>query len=244
MSSSLPGALDLIRDSWTLFTKTWNDTVKISIWFIYFGLAEFLASLAENATPQGGGIISMLVSIGVSVFAVWVGIRLIRAALALDDGRKIDLSPAESQRSWQFFFPLILVGFLQLLTILGGGILLILPGIFLGVALSFSQMFVVDRGLRGTKALVASYELVKGRWWATLWRELAMGFVFGVGIMIVVGVVTTALAAVAGSTALSESPTPLVTGTFSLLQSIIQAATLPLFVIAQVKIYHALQRTR
>lgn len=245
MPTSLPSALDLIKDSWKLFTKTWNDTVKISVWFMYFGFAQFAAALVEKSAPWAGVGFAVIVAIGIAVLGVWIGIRLMRAVLAIDAGKKMDSSPAELQRAWGIFLPLILVGLLQGLIILGGFALLVIPGIYLAVALSFSQMFVVDQGLRGTKAIAASYQLTKNRWWATLWRQFAIGVVFGVGIALVTSILMSMIAGVAGPYAFTRnSSDPLVAGTFTLFQSIIQAAVLPLFVIAQVKLYRALLKTR
>lgn len=245
MPSSLPSVVDLIKDSWTLFVKSWNDTVKISIWFMYFGFAQFAAALVEKSSPWAGFGLTILVAIGVAVFGVWIAIRLMRAVLAIDAGGKIDFSPAELQRSWELFVPLLLVGILNGLIVLGGTVLLIIPGIFLAVALSFAQLLVLDKGLRGTDAIAASYRLVKDRWWATFWRQIAIGVVFGIGIAIVTNILSTMISAVAGPrTFTPDSPDPLVSGTFMLFQSIIQAAVLPLIVIAEVKIYRALQGAR
>lgn len=250
MSKPLPGAIDLIKDTWKLFTTTWNDTVKISIWFLYFGLLNFVLALLDRFAPTMSLFISFPLQIALIVVAVWVSIRLIRAVLKLEAGGKMDLSNEESTNAWKLLLPMMLTGSLQIVIIFGGTLLFIVPGIYLAIALSYSSLFVIDRGLRNFQAIKASYVLVKGRWWATLWRELAAGFVFAIGLVIVVGLVQMLLtvlslgASAAFSGSESVSATPMFKATMDLFSSIVEAATLPLFIILRVKIYRALERTR
>ncbi|MEK7116077.1 MAG: hypothetical protein AAB879_01640 [Patescibacteria group bacterium] len=244
MQKSLPSALDLIKDSWSLFTTSWNELVKISIWFLYIGLAHFALAVLQKIAPTAETILFIPVFVAMIILEIWISVRLMRAVLAVDSGKKPDRSRAERALAWRLWLPLVLVGMLQGFIILGGIVLFILPGIFLFVAISFSQFCLIDQDLRGLKAISASYQLVKGRWFAVLWRMFATGFIFGLGVMIVVGVLLAILAALAGQSALRENVHPLVSGTFALFQSIVQAAVIPLFVIVHMKIYRALKQTR
>lgn len=245
MPRQLPGVIDLIKDSWTLFTTTWNDSVKISIWFLYFGLVNFLLFFLQKFSPAATTLLSIPVSLAIGIVAYWVGVRLMRAMLQLESGKKIDFSKEESMRTWNLLLPNLWVGILQMLIVLGGTVLFIIPGIYLGVALSFAQLFVIDQGLRGMKALGASRDLIKGRWWGTAWRLFATGIIFGLGVSIATGIVFSAMTMIAGpAEALAKNPDPLFLGTRVLFTSIIQAAVLPLFVGLHVKIYRALLATR
>lgn len=54
-----------------------------------------------------------------------------------------------------------------------GTVALVLPGIYLAVAWCVSlPALVVERPSRGTQALRRSWQLVRGRWWPTLWTLL------------------------------------------------------------------------
>lgn len=250
MSKPLPRSLDLIKDTWKLFTSSWNDTVKLSIWFLYFGLVNFALALVEKYAPGTSIFLSLPLQFVMMIIAVWVGIRLMQVALDLESGKKADMSKEVTGKAWQLWLPIAWVGFLMFLIIIGGTILLIIPGIYLGLALGYSSLFVVDKNVRGFEAIKASYALVKGRWWATWWREVACGFVFAVGLMIIIGFLQMALAVVSlGSTAAfsnidAASSTPLFQATQNLFSSIVEAAAMPLFVILRVKIYRALQQTQ
>ncbi|MFH1621421.1 MAG: hypothetical protein ABIB04_05065 [Patescibacteria group bacterium] len=182
-------------------------------------------------------------------FSIWAGIRLIQVILELVDGKKPSFGKAENKSAVDLILPLLWVGFLQFVIILGGFILLIIPGIYLVIVLTFSQMILVSEGVRGSKALQASRELIKGRWWPVLWRILAGGFVFSVGIGILSSIIFIFIGFIVGpdflqASKLGQPVDPLVDGTITLLQSIIQAACISLFVIYQAKIFRALQKTK
>lgn len=59
--------------------------------------------------------------------------------------------------------------FLGTLAWIAGLVLLVVPGIFIGVATSFSPMLVSLRGRSGLEALHGSWDLVRGRWWPVFW---------------------------------------------------------------------------
>lgn len=67
-----------------------------------------------------------------------------------------------------------------------GVILLIVPGIIIGIWFAFWPYVFVAEGVRGRAGLRRSRELVRGRWWGVAWR-FALPFVF---YMIVSGLLT------------------------------------------------------
>lgn len=75
-------------------------------------------------------------------------------------------------RGFKIFLPMLWVFILTYLITLTGLVLLIIPGIFLTVTLTFSLYAIVADNRRGFKALNASWYYVKGYWWATLGRIL------------------------------------------------------------------------
>lgn len=85
--------------------------------------------------------------------------------------RREELSGAGALREALSRMPSILwVVFLVALAVTIGMVACILPGIWLLVAFSVAIPALVVEGVRGTAALGRSYDLVKGRWWATLGR--------------------------------------------------------------------------
>jgi len=74
-----------------------------------------------------------------------------------------------------WFWPFVWITILETLAVMGGFIMLIVPGIWLGVALMFmTYVFVIERR-RGVDALRQSKDYLKGYWWAIVGRVLLLG---------------------------------------------------------------------
>lgn len=246
----LPGTIDLVKQTWLLYTKKWNELITLSAWFIYFGTVNFVLAILIRYLPVGGALVSIPLQLVMALLSIWVVIRLMQASLNIVDEKKELLSAEDSGKTWNFFWPLLITGLLQLLIILGGSLLLILPGIYLAVALAYSPLSIIDRNLKGMEAIKASYRLVKGRWWSVVWRETAAGIIFALGMMIVLGLVQSLISLVAlgpaGITAVADttSASPMYQATMDLFTSIAEAATMPIFIILRAIIYRALQKTQ
>jgi hypothetical protein len=92
--------------------------------------------------------------------------------------------------------PLVLGSILLSLIIFGGSLLLLIPGIYLGIRLAFLICAVALEGQGATAGLGYSWNLVKGRWWGVFWAFLALGLIFGIPILIlslIVGGIAAAL---------------------------------------------------
>lgn len=244
-SKTLPNAGELIRESWSFFVKNWNESVKVTVWFLYVGLANFALLLLSSISPYFN-VISIPATLLIVAVSLWAAIRTIQVVLELEAGEKPDMSKKTVLDAWKLVLPLLWIAILEMLIVLGGLVLLIIPGIYFGVVLSFSTFTLIEEKHRGTAALNASRNLVKGRFWATLWRLLAGSLVFGLALILGTGIIFALLVLIAGPShfiTLKGQLEPLAQGTVDLLQSIIQAATLPLFIGYQVKVYRALKRT-
>jgi len=275
MPKLLPSPWQLIRDSWKLFLATWNESVKISIWFLYYGLAYFIIYLAIKLVPSAI-YLCVLGSFVIMVFWSWTIIRLFEACLRLNDGKKMEVNQAEMDRSWKLVLPLLWIGLLQVLVLLAAcipliawrvlvplyfptaisstlfiGILcvLLIPFMYAAVRLSFSQLSALERGSRGMDALTTSSNLVAGNWWAIFFRQLLAALVFGGGLWIATSLLFLLLGIIVGPEKfiMLANPTladPLLKGITSLLEGVLQAASMPLFLIFTVKLYRAVQRNK
>ena len=240
----------VIGESWQLFLKTWNETFKRSVWLLLAPALMLVAALLSRTRPAlGMGLLPFLFILQI-VLVMWVNIRATRLILARDGGS--ELPKDERRTSWSYFWPFLWVSILSGLAVMGGTVLLVLPGIWLGVSLAFSLYFLLEDNIRGTQALAASHALVKGRWWKTFWRFVIPGLVFTLLILVVSGSVSAILAFSVGADkwlALMGGDT---TGTLnllgtsinSLLQGLLQIAFLPLMLAWQVKIFHSLKASR
>jgi hypothetical protein len=88
------------------------------------------------------------------------------------------------EQSYRFGFhrlgSVLLVSVLVGLATLGGLILFILPGIWIGVRLAVSVEALVVEGRRGTQAMGRSWELVGGHWWHAFGALVVAGLLTGV----------------------------------------------------------------
>lgn len=64
---------------------------------------------------------------------------------------------------------------LYYLAIFVGSLLLVIPGLILGLSLSFFLFFIILDGLSGFDSLTASHKLVWGHWWRTMGVYMAPG---------------------------------------------------------------------
>ena len=79
-------------------------------------------------------------------------------------------------RIWSVLLVSVLVG----LATVGGLILLVIPGIYIGVRLAVSIEALVVEGRRGTQAMGRSWELVGGHWWHAFGTLLVAWLLIGV----------------------------------------------------------------
>jgi len=244
----MPGARQLMLESWRMFTATWSQTTRITIWFLYVGLASFAVSVLAKFNPWAA-LLDIPVQIAAVVISLWCGIRLFLALLDLVDSKPAGDLDKDSSRAWGMFLPMVVIGLLQGLVTFGGFILLIVPGIYLSIALAYSQLAYIDQGIRGWQALTFSRELVRGRWWGVFWRNLVSSLVMGLGLSLIVLLMLGLFGLVAGperffAMADPENEDPLLNGAASLLDGTLQAAFLPFILGFQVRMYRMLQKTR
>jgi hypothetical protein len=129
------------------------------------------SSLASN-------IIIMIVFAASMVFAIWVTVALAKTILNCLLAKPTEWRETFSSSS-NLIWPVILASFLVTLSVIGGTLLLIIPGIIFGVWYSFTSYTVIFEGAKGLDAMRASKSLVVGRWWSIAWRMIATAFVFG-----------------------------------------------------------------
>ncbi len=249
MTSPLIGVGDLLTQGWSLFVAEWKKLFEISIRYLISGLILFVAILLAERIP-GSGILLSLASLATIVINIHTSITL------ADYIMKRDVKPAgevliDNQKGFALFFPLIWIAIIQSFAGLGGFFLFFFPGIWLLVAFSMSVLVFIDEGVRGTAAMVRSSELVKGRWWQTLWRLIVPGFVVGVLAFLAVFVLTLMIGAVVGyeqvfqvtGTMNATGEITTADGVQSVLGALVQIALVPLSIIYQVKLYHSLKQT-
>lgn len=130
-----------------------------------------------------GGLITALIS--VIIYAV-LQAAILRAAAQATIG-----DPVDPQESYRFGFrrlgSVILVSVLVGLAVIGGLILLVIPGLIFLFFLSVSVPVLIVENRRGTDAMGRSWNLVKGHFWHV------------VGVLVVAGLITGVISSIIGA---------------------------------------------
>ena len=134
-----------------------------------------------------GALVTAVISV---IITAVLQAAILRAAAQATIGDPVD--PEESYRfGFKRLGSVILVSLLVGLVVLGGLILLIIPGLIFGVLLSVSVPVLIVENRRGREALSRSWNLVKGHFWH------ALGVLFVAAI--IVGFISGILGAIGGS---------------------------------------------
>ena len=121
---------------------------------------------------------------GLIVFVGWIAFvySVLPLIYSIHQGAGVDAS-YKATIGW--FWPFVWVVILQALAVMGAFVMLIIPGIWLGIALSFTAFIFVIEGRRGIDALRQSKDYVKGYWWAVLGRSLLLELVYLVALIVI-----------------------------------------------------------
>jgi len=162
---------------------------------LFLSLLSAVFSAVPELIPGAGDSAMALVLIAVAVgFQLLIFNALVARVHAISQSR--DLSVGESLRiGLARVLPVLACGFLYVVAILLGFVALIIPGIILGLSLSFAMFLVVTDDMGPIEALKASHSLVWGKWWHTAMIAGVVFFIF-IGFFFVVGLLTALLVSV------------------------------------------------
>jgi hypothetical protein len=176
-------------------------TMKQDLWFfvgvgiiwvaVSAGPDIVRAFLKRLPLPEPSGIVLGIALIVLGwIIAVIINIGITKIALSFCDEQKPPLGTLFDAFDcfWRYVGTMILYG----LIILGGFILLIVPGIIWAVQFSLSYYFVVDRGLGPIQALKASSRTTNGVKWDLLGFGILCGLMNLLGFLcLIVGIFAT-----------------------------------------------------
>ena len=243
MSKPLIATGELLRSSWDQFRTDWKFNLDGTVRFLVASVittipGAFLIDATGNMTPTAA-IITLLLSIGGGIIFLHTSNSFYHSLLKKAAGQTV--TTLDNAIGWKYFWPAVWVGILQSLAVLGGLILLIIPGIWLAGLLAFTGIVLIDEDKRGSAALKRSAELVKGRWWATFWRSLASGIIFGILMVLISLVLGAIIGLLVGGFGNASDAT---TSSFGqMLGAVVQSAFIPLFMIFSVRLYKNLKET-
>lgn len=115
------------------------------------------------------------------IFQFWANVALICAVK--DRNEQIGLKSAFRQ-AWPKLASFVWISVLTGLCVLGGMLLLIVPGIIFAIWFCFSSYVLIDEGLKGRQALRKSKQLIKGRTGKIFWRLLFVGVIYLLAVLL------------------------------------------------------------
>jgi hypothetical protein len=122
----------------------------------------------------GQGILVILLLLIVAIASIIVSLitstSMIMVTKKLLDKQMVDEPKKMMNDAKKIIGGVFIVGLLVALIVIGGSILLFIPGLIFAIWYSFAVFEAVLNNKRGMEALSESKKLVSGRWWAILWR--------------------------------------------------------------------------
>jgi uncharacterized membrane protein len=157
-------ATECIKFGWETFKKRpWYLAGVSALYLVISGVVNTL----QNHTSGGTHFLAFLVSVGVSAF---MGIGVVAFALrAHDNVMEVSLNDAwKPQVLWKYLGAFIL----YFLSVMGGLILLIIPGLIFAFMFSQTLNLVVDRGMGPMEAMKESKRITTGYKWELFFLAL------------------------------------------------------------------------
>jgi hypothetical protein len=186
------GIGEILSTAFQLYRRHWRTLLAIAavvvvpLTLLQYLLGDWLRSRGEVTSYQqistatwavgAAGLVAGLA--GLLMYLVLTGAitRAVAAEVAGED-------PSVEQ-SYRFGFhrlgSVLLVSVLVGLATIGGLILFVIPGIWIGVRLAVSVEALVVEGRRGTQAMGRSWELVGGHWWHAFGALVVAGLLTGI----------------------------------------------------------------
>ncbi len=242
---------DIINKSLELYKNNWQLFLKYMLWlFIPTGLIAIttviLGSFTAALIIYGFGVIIViyvLIFLMATIFSLWISLAFIRAMVARCHNKPVKNTKEELKTTIHLILPAVLVSFLTFLIILGGLVLVIIPGIIFIVWFAFTFYAVAIDENKTLQALHTSKELVTGRWWATLWRLLAPAIIFGIIILLVQWLINIPLEAVINNLTQGSLTYAIAISLITLLSTAISLLFTPLTSAAPTILYLELKKT-
>jgi hypothetical protein len=165
---SLRSLGSLFCDTWKLYKERWQVLVEIILLPVLVTILGYVLVGLGSPFSILGGVITLIGWI-LFIFSVLPVIFSIHNTAGVDASYRATIG---------WFWPFVWVVILELLAVLGGSIMLIIPGIWLACALSFTAYVFVIEHRRGIDALRQSKDYIKGYWWAVAGRVILLGLIF------------------------------------------------------------------
>ncbi len=157
------------------WTTTKNNLGFFIGLLIVIGLFYFVLDFIIELIKDEALILSSIMSIIFWVLDIVIQMGLIRISLRFCDNGKGEFADLFS--CFPLFFKYLFGSILYGLIVVGGMILLIIPGIIWGIKFQFFSCFIVDKGVGPIEALKRSSAITKGAKWDLFLFNLLLGLI-------------------------------------------------------------------
>lgn len=186
LGGKLPGPIALLKEAWTLYVPHWkmySGILLLPVLLLILAIVPIIGSLAGGrllGDAAGASIFNWIGGLGLLAM-VLIGLPAMlliqywgAAALCYTVTRGNEpVSFREAYKNTRkLVFPFLWIGIASSISIVGGFMLLIIPGILYYVWFLFSPFVLFTDGTRGMNALFTSREYVRGQWWPIFLRVL------------------------------------------------------------------------
>jgi len=177
-----------IKYGWTKFKENKEISLLTTLLLVAVGL------LSDGKEMHFG---SFLFNLAVIIFMIIIRIGYNKIFLRINDGEKPKFT--EIFQEYKIFWRYLGVSILVPLTVLGGLILFIIPGLIWLVRFSFAPIIVIDTSVGPINSMKESYAITKGSFWKLVLFWLVIGLInllglilMGVGLLVSIPVSTLA----------------------------------------------------
>ena len=235
MQKKLLSIPDIIKTGWELYIENFQKflipiVIVISPYIIFY-LLQYLEGAAIS-------ILFLITFVLIIMIELWMTIFFIETINYIYNQQTFDLNKIY-ENAFKKISSYFWVSILTALIVTVGIIVFLIPGLIFAVWFSFSSYINVLEGQKGSKAIAASKELVRGRWGATFWRLIIPPlFIYAISMMIIFALTYMFTGGNINSESIEQSI--LVNALFTLIFSILT----PLLVSFNVIIYNNLKKTK
>lgn len=233
---------EILRKSVVLYRTNASIIGGYAAWLLLTSAALIASGRIPN--EAWSTVLSAIFNVADFVLWMWVSVLVTRVtALASVGGPAPFDVRALSSEAWALLLPTALAGLLAAALMMGGLLLFVVPGLVFTVWFFFSDQAVILEGKRGFDALVASRELVRGRFFAVAWMLFAGPFAaLAAYLAALTAIFIIALVATGGTAdALLESGAPLWAETLAV---ILEIFLIPLLYVYWTLVYLELRGTK
>ncbi len=180
----LPDPLELVKEAWIIYKKSFWTVVGIGILaivgmvllFLLAGILGLVGYFGLGAKINPGffglvGILVIVVAVGGIALSSWSNAAIFLAISKWKEDRKISENIKDAK---PFIVPFFLTSLLAGLLSIGAFLLFIVPAFVFGIWFSMWKFILVTEGKSGLSALHTSREYVRGRFWSVVWRVIAV----------------------------------------------------------------------